>query len=67
MFLCVECVGLSMVERHSEVCDSSDVVPYAEKFEDADARVNEGIFWCEECERELVLEEVETGEEVLVF
>lgn len=55
-----------MATKHSEVCDSSDIVPYAEKFEDADPKVNEGIFWCNECEREMGLQRVD-GEEVFIF
>lgn len=57
---------MSMAERHSDVCDSGDIVPYAEKFEDVDSKVNDGLFWCTACERELVSRRMDRGE-VFVF
>lgn len=55
-----------MPTKHSEVCDSSDIQPFAEKFDVDEPRVHEGVFWCSECERELSTMRMD-GEEVFVF
>jgi hypothetical protein len=55
-----------MPTKHSEVCDSDDIKPFAEKFEVDNPAVHEGIFWCDECERELTTIQ-EDGSEVFVF
>ena len=35
-------------------CDHENAVPYAQAFPDSNAKANEGIFYCPDCERELV-------------
>lgn len=42
-----------MPTKHSEVCDSDDIVPFAEEFDVEQPEVHEGIFWCRDCEEEI--------------
>lgn len=54
-----------MVEKHSDVCDSDDIVPYAQKFDVDNPQVHEDVFWCDGCKNELSITEI-NGEEVFV-
>jgi hypothetical protein len=45
---------IELSPSHDE-CDG-ELVPYAERFPEANAKANAGIYWCDDCEQSYVVD-----------